>query len=112
MWMPWIREGAREKYAVSISLALFLSGETSSSSSPFLFVSCFVKEGKGWKARGDDEAKLTARAKGTMTGVRTRVVNFILKQYPRDFILRVPCRVVGIVRPEIYVRVERADLDS
>ena len=66
----------------------------------------------GWKARDDDEAKLTARAKGTMTGVRTRVVDFILKQYPHDFVLRVPCRVVGIVRPEIYVRVERAGLDS
>ena len=55
---------------------------------------------------------LTATAKGTMTGIRTRVIDFILKQDARNFVLRVAVRVVCVVGADVHVRVEAAGLDG
>jgi hypothetical protein len=54
--------------------------------------------------------KLTATAKGTMTGIRTRMVDFIFKQDARDFVLRVAIRMVRIARADKHVLVKRASL--
>ena len=55
---------------------------------------------------------LTATAKGTMTGIRTRVIDFILKQDARNFVLRVAVWVVCVVGAYVHVRVEAAGLDG
>ena len=46
---------------------------------------------------------LTATAKGTMTGIRTRVIDFILKQDACDFVLRVAVWVVCVVGADVHV---------
>ena len=56
--------------------------------------------------------KLTATAKGTMTGIRTRVIDFILKQDACDFVLRVAVRVVCVVGADVHVGIEAAGLDG
>jgi hypothetical protein len=46
-----------------------------------------------------------------MTAIRTRVIDFILKQYPRDFVLRVSQRVVCVAGTNIHVMIEGAGLN-
>jgi len=55
---------------------------------------------------------LTATAKGTMTGIRTRVIDFILKQDACDFVLRVAVWVVCVVGADVHVGIEAAGLDG
>ena len=83
-------------------------------------VRCLSVSTSGWKGRRRGVhgvcvgvvMGLTATAKGTMTGIRTRVIDFILKQDARDFILRVAVWVVCVVGADVHVGVEAAGLDG
>jgi hypothetical protein len=56
-------------------------------------------------------ASLLRQRPRTMTAIRTRVVDFILKQYPHDFVLRVSQRVVCVGGANIHVMIEGTGLD-
>ena len=56
-------------------------------------------------------ASLLRQRPRTMTAIRTRVVDFVLKQYPCDFVLRVSQRVVCVGGTNIHVMIEGPGLN-